>query len=260
MVKYALKMFVALTLLQFAISGFAAEPSNNRASPATANPVSWGFINFPPYNYLDERNRAVGSLVDEVKQVMKLADVNYDVRMFPNRRLYQQLNSGAVDFTVSITDILTNKEDFVISQFPVTQVKVNAFWVGDKAPISSIEDLRGKQVILISGYTYGTLRQQLEKQGNGIQIIANIEKHKQALEALMAGRGDYLINYSQPIELLNEANNWTHVKASTLNKYDMYYILSRRYPNAEVVMQKLEQAYAQLFVSPRDSVMLAIEP
>jgi hypothetical protein len=103
--------------------------------PAMAETLRWGYLYFPPFTYEDKNHIAHGSLAEIVKSVTSKVNISVSSVQYPNRRAYKMIEDGIINFAVMIKSHNVNRESHLISQFPVSKYRLNAYWIGHKKPI-----------------------------------------------------------------------------------------------------------------------------
>jgi ABC-type amino acid transport substrate-binding protein len=113
--------------------------------------------------------------------------------------------------------------------------------------IKGREGLVGQQVIAIRGYSYGGLAAFLSDPQNRI-TTHDTQAHASAFRMLANGRADYLIEYAGPAAEVLSAEPIAGIAFDVLSRQDVHLVLSKSYPDAAQVMQRLEAIAATLDV------------
>lgn len=217
---------------------------------ALAETLKWGYLNFPPFNYADKDHVAQGSVADMIKDVTSKANISVSSFQYPNRRAYMLMENGNINFTVIPKNLIINKEKHLISQFPVSKIKLNAYWIGNKPPIKKFEELQGMTVILIAGYRYGSGREYFENKNNKVTITSNVENHSRAFDSLVKGRADYMLGYKGPAEIALRFRTIGKLQHSLVSEFDAFFVLTKETKDAENIMKRLEQSYIDIYGLP----------
>ena len=218
---------------------------------AIAETLRWGYLNFPPFNYEDKNGIARGSLVDIVNSVSSKAHISIGAYQYPNRRAYQMIDDGRINFAVIPKSLIVNQQHHLISQFPVAHLTLNVYWIGNKSPINKISELQGASVILITALQYGNGREYLENKANNISIAINVENHRRAFEALLLGRADYMLGYAGPTRMVLNSKSIENLQSSQVSKHKVYFVLAKETKDAANIMQSLEHAYVDIYGRPQ---------
>jgi ABC-type amino acid transport substrate-binding protein len=136
----------------------------------------------------------------------------------------------------------------LFSKQPITTAEIRAYRRVDTAPLKGKEDLAGQQVITIRGYSYGGLNSFLT---DALQrVTLNVTpSHVSAFKMLINGRADYAIDYAGPASEVLAAERIEGVTFEVLSRQEVYLVLSKSYPDAQNVMNRLEAIAATLDVN-----------
>ena len=104
------------------------------------------------------------------------------------------------------------------------------------------QDLAGRRLILISGYSYWKPVTDFIQDPNLHLRLYRTGTHHAALRMLELGRGDYLLDYQAPVE----AASRQALASQELYRLLLRMIVSRHIPGAEALRDRLDQAYDQL--------------
>lgn len=162
-------------------------------SSHAANGINMAYTEFPPFSYTDENNDAKGSLIQSYQKLMDLTALEPQFVSLPTRRVYEFIEEGKIDMWAGIPDSNVPMHDVLMSQQPIIEIELRAYWKKGTPPIHSAENLRGKQTILISSYSYGGLYDML--------VESNIDKtgfaidHEDGFKQLYALDNAYLLAY-----------------------------------------------------------------
>lgn len=157
---------------------------------------------------------------------------------YPAPRLFKNLQDGTTSFSILVRAPQL-EQCCLFSKTPIYGTELNIYSVGDKPPVRTRDDLPGKRVVTIRGYSYGGLLKFIDDPANriGNEVAPT---HKAAFEMLAAGRGDYLIDYASAAREILADMPIRHLNHQTLDRLDIYLVLSRQYPDAEHLMARLE--------------------
>lgn len=236
--RILMKGFICLVLVIGSASA-CASPFN------LANPLAWGYNDFPPRLYTNDRGKPAGELAAVVKELMADLQIPYRSTRYPNRRFVKLLENHQLDFSFMVKSSFTQPEKVIFSEVAIGIVELRIYWLtGQSGEITQLNDLLGKTMIVIAGYSYGGLFEQgLFKN----QTLTMVEDHQRAIEALHLKRGEYLLDYRKPFELATLNEDLTGLSYFSLQKIPVYMVLSGGIPNAKQLMQQLETSYKRLF-------------
>jgi ABC-type amino acid transport substrate-binding protein len=171
-------------------------------------------------------------------QLFGRAGIPWHGRTYPAARMFKYLQDGSVQFSM-LVKAPALQECCLLSRKPITAAEVRAYHFPDKAPIGRPEDLVGKSIITVHGYSYGGLLGFIGDERNRIQNNAALT-HASAFKMLARGRADYVIDYSGPAGEVLAAEPLRGLQSELLARQDVFLVLSRSYPDAQNVMVRLE--------------------
>lgn len=222
----------------------ACIPTLSGYSPAQA-PIKGAFAHFPPLTYINEQNEASGYLVDIMNKVLDEADLTVTWRSYPSKRIVQHIASGAVELFPIYKGHTEIEKVSYSGNSVIYSFSMRAYYFDGHKPIIEKEDLFGKSIILMRGYNYTGWSDYITDPDNQIQLFYS-DNHQQALAALKANRGDYLLSYKSPVEFSLEKSPEKNLQHSDLTNLDLYFFTSKQTINAIGILEKLDQAYQRL--------------
>jgi len=179
--------------------------------------------------------------------LMKRAGLSWRAMPYPARRLFDNLRNGATNFSILVraSSLL---DSCIFSKNPIYSTKLNIYYIGDKLPVTSKENLSGKHIITIRGYSYGGLLKFISDPANKV-INEVASTHKAAFEMLNDDRADYLLDYASAAGDILSESPIKGVKSISISQLNIYLVLSKMYPDAKKLMVKLEDIAATLDVN-----------
>ncbi|HBO7426218.1 MULTISPECIES: substrate-binding periplasmic protein [Pseudomonas aeruginosa group] len=200
-----------------------------------------GYYEFPPYIHTAANGRAVGPGARLVRLLLGQAGYRANFRALPSARLYLGLRDGSVALWAGAAKPEL-AADTLQARRVLGHVSLNLYYPARQPAPRIPQDLAGRRLILISGYSYWkpatdfihdpALRLRLYRTGS----------HQAALRMLELGRGDYLLDYQAPVE----AASHQPLASQELQRLPLRMIVSRHVPGAEALRDRLDQAYDQL--------------
>lgn len=216
-----------------------------KQAPAPLPEIEWGYPEQPPRAFTNSQGKADGHYARMLDVLFKKAGMSWHGASYPAKRLMSNLESGETNFSVLVKNPILDK-CCIYSKNPVWNDELRVYYRGNKSPIRKREDLLGKQVITLAGFSYGGLITYITDPQNRIENhIAN--SHAAAFQMLDAGRADYLLDYAEPAVaegLLKYPV--ADLRSDTLETVYMYLIISRSYPDASAVLERLEAIYKSM--------------
>ncbi|WP_448191019.1 substrate-binding periplasmic protein [Azospirillum sp. sgz301742] len=193
---------------------------------------------------LNERGKPDNPLLRVAAVLFTKAGIPWHGKDYPAARMFTYLRDGTAQFSM-LVKAPALQECCLLSKNPVTSSEIRVYRAADKPPILSNEDLAGKRVITIRGYSYGGLLNFITDPRNAVTNHSAI-KHDAAFSMLEAGRGDYLLDYTGPATEVLAAHPIAGIQSDVLSRQDVFLVLSRSYPEAQVVLSRLEAIMATL--------------
>src|SRR3954452_2553540 len=124
-------------------------------TPVQAEVIKAAYVELPPYTFTDASGSPQGSLIDLLAKVSADAGYSYTAESAPARRLFQGVADGQYDMFIGIKTAEVFQGTTVASQSVIARIELNAWGIAAAPAIKAKEDLAGKQVIVLTGYSYG---------------------------------------------------------------------------------------------------------
>jgi polar amino acid transport system substrate-binding protein len=220
-------------------------PLNHTLANEHFKKLKVAFVEFPPMEYVGSSNKPAGVFIDITKAVLDNAGIDFEFVQLPVSRTYLYIKDGNIDLWPGLAGIPA-LQGYVIEShsIPVT-ITLSAWHLKNNTNIEGISDLTAKTVILINGYTYGGLLYKITKPEFGMTALY-APNHLSGLKMLQRGRGQYLLDYNEPIFNQLETYSVEDLSHTMLNIRDGAFIISKKTPKAQQLRQILDQSYKQL--------------
>jgi len=206
----------------------------------SGEPLEVAVTHFPPQFVVSADGKISGPLVDVLSQTLDKIAVPYYFKSYPPKRLINNLRTGKSKINLGIK-IASEPEVALFGTRPVHRIELRVFSLrATKVPVD-ISGLMGETVGLIRGYEYGTRRTLLTQ--NEATTIIDINSHSAALEMLMKGRIQFLLDYKQPIESVITSKQLAAIHHLAIQELDMFFVVSMATENAKGLLQSMEKAY-----------------
>ncbi|BES73796.1 transporter substrate-binding domain-containing protein [Marinobacter nanhaiticus D15-8W] len=203
-----------------------------------------GYVEFPPYEYQDEQGNAAGSFIELTRLVAKEAGYRPEFIYLPPSRLYLYLREGRIDLWPGLTYIPPLQGHVLTSKSTPMLVELSAWHLKETAPVARFDDLRDSRLILISGYTYGGLSTYLTRQPD-IRLSYS-STHQSAVDMLRLKRGEYLLDYREPVEALGATQSMDDLRHSFIRDCVTAWLFSMEQDKAEQFREDFDRAFARL--------------
>jgi polar amino acid transport system substrate-binding protein len=174
-----------------------------------------------------------------VEILMAHAGLSWHATPYPAKRLFHNLRSGITNFSI-LVKATSLQDSCIFSRDPIYTTHLNFYYLSGSPPIASKEEMVGKKIITIRGYSYADLRTFIEDPSNRItNVVAGT--HRAAFEMLKAGRANYLLDYASAAgDILSSSPN-LDIRSTPIGLLDIFLVLSKSYPDVQQLMRKLEE-------------------
>ncbi len=223
----------------------APAPSVTQSTPEALGSLKIAYIEFPPITFSNNNEEPDGYIMNIMKMVVKEAGYNYTVRPYPTNRLIHHMISGEADFFVGVSSLSQLKEHIIVGKETITNINFRSYFFGDYGPIVRKQDLLGKSVIIMRGYSYNGWASYIKSPQNNIQYF-EADSHSQGLDALRNGRGDILLDYQGPAKIALRDANLRNIKKGNAFNQPLYFVVSKKTPNAQQLVNTLDETYRRL--------------
>ncbi len=221
------------------------------ATPAAAETgptpeIEYGYPQQPPRAFTNADGELDGHYPRLLRVLLGRAGLSWHAARYPAPRLMQNLQQGETNFSILVKNPLL-EECCIFSRAPVWYDELKAYSVGNVPRAKRKEDLVGRKVITLAGFSYGGLITFLNDPENKMTIIA-AKTHQAAFAMLEAGRADYLLDYSEVADSEALASHLiANLRQDVVERVEMYFVITRSYPNAQAVLDRLEALYRALY-------------
>ena len=212
--------------------------------PFSKKAVRVAYVEFPPITYRNSEGEPAGEFVEITRKVAAEAGYELEFIYLPVARTYLYLQNGTVDLWLGLSATPILSEAALESWSSPIPVELSAWYREDTEALMHMDQLHGTMVILISGYTYGGLRYWLEAQPD--IRITEAPNHRSAVDMLKRKRGDYLLEYRQPVrEILTHPSD-AIIRESEVRSRNSAWMFSRASSRAAILREAFDDAYLRL--------------
>lgn len=196
---------------------------------------------YPPYEF-QENGKAVGMDVELIELAAKKVDIKIRIDFIPWARCIEMMKKGSAD---GIFSLLHNKEREKFIYYPPTPLYVarSVLFARKKSSIKieKIEDLKGKQVGVVYGNSYGEAFDKadyIKKE--------SVADHETLMKKLIVRREELIMTTEEVGYYLSRKLGSQDVHALPLTVLkDMFYIgVSKKSPRAKILLKKLSEGLA----------------
>jgi polar amino acid transport system substrate-binding protein len=202
------------------------------------------YLEFPPISYQAADGTPAGSFIELTRKVAREAGYRPDFIFLPVSRVYLYLTNGAIDVWPGVTEVPSLEDEVLESWVSPFPVQLSAWYREGMPPLEHFDQLQGKRVIVINGYTYGGLKGWLERNG-GIRIT-EAPNHRSAVDMLKRSRGDYLLDYRAPVQEILKEPSSSVIRESEVRTRNTAWVFSLASPRAALLRNEFDDAYLRL--------------
>lgn len=166
------------------------------------------------------------------------AGIPWHGKAYPASRMFEYLRNGTAEFSM-LVNAPALQECCLFGRQPMASAEIRVYRIGNKPAVHRREDLAGKRIITIRGYSYGGLLSYIDDARNDVDNEVAL-KHDAAFAMLAAGRADYVLDYAGPAAEVLAEHPISGLQSDFLSRQEIYLVLSRGYPDAAGVMARLE--------------------
>lgn len=203
-----------------------------------------GYVDVPPLAYQAENGRAEGVFIDLTRRVAEEAGYDLDFRFLPVSRAYFYLRTGGIDVWPGVTDVPALAGEVLESYVSPLPFQLSAWGKKDAPPVRHFNDFKNKTLILIAGYTYGGLAERLERTP-GIKVT-EAPNHGAAVAMLNRGRGDYLLDYQDPVNAVLGEFPVRGMREYPVRIRNAAWMFSLANPRSSQLREEFDDAYLRL--------------
>ncbi|WP_333607980.1 substrate-binding periplasmic protein [Arsukibacterium sp.] len=221
--------------------------------PATSNepaPLHWGYVHFPPYYFEKEPGVAAGDLATLLARLMHDLGREYNGSQYPNRRMISLLNEGELDLALVMSSVLEQPQWYHRSANPITTMELAVYWRAGKTPVQQLADLYNSRLIVMTGFSYGGLREKIEPGYGLIRQLIEIEQHRLGMDALQLYRGDYLLNYRHAMP----ADSEQQLQFQVISRIEVFLWLRKSVADSDKLIQQIDALLASYALEAQNSL------
>ncbi len=228
--------FLPLWILLFILLGNTA---------VSANELELGICNFPPFYVVTSHTEISGSKTDILRKVLNMSHVQFTEAGYPPKLLYNNLARGETHFWMGLKNVPIYHDHVLYSSMKTDSIEMRVYTRNGIEPPENIKKLAGESLIVIRGYSYGGLISYITSPESLIKVDST-NSHKQAFKKLVTERGNYFLTYKLPAEAIIQEEGFRNLRYSTIKKLDLYFVVSKKTPNAVKIMNEMEKSYTEL--------------
>lgn len=215
------------------------------ASAHSKEVITVGYYEFPPASYTDSSDKPAGYMLELGRTL--LTNAGYDVvfKALPSARLYSQLVSGDIDLWIGASNKPELAGHTLQGTKVIGEITLAVFYHPKAKPPRLPEDLKGKKIILIGGYSYWPPATQWLADSTLNLKLTRTSQHDSAIAMLLRKRGDYLFDYLEPMRDAQKQLGLDELSLPyiTIHSTPASFIVSKRAANPEKLLSDLESQF-----------------
>lgn len=206
--------------------------------------VKVAVIEFPGYTERNADGELVGKTVTLTRKLIVEAGYDPEFLALPTARIWLGLQNGDIDIWPGVMNKPDMTEHTLLTERDMGKVRIYLYHRPDTPTPVWPEGLRGKNVIIITNFTYTqNMRQLLQKTVGNLYQSGS---HAGAVDMLMRGRGDYLLDYRSQVETILQQRGMELLPSMEVAAQPMRFMISRRSPLALQLREDLDAAFDRL--------------
>ena len=204
------------------------------ASPA----IVAAFNDAPPMAFTNDKGVAKGALVRIARPLFAAAGLTWSIGTYPAPRLIKGLRDGSFNFSMLVR-MPELAECCLYSAAPVIIQEPRVYFLDGKPPVTNKDELAGRSLIIINGYTYAGLIRHITDPANGInpEVAESLDA---AFRMLEAGRADYLLSYEANARPVLAKRPIKGLRSQAIGQIPVYMVLAKSYPDAAATLTRFE--------------------
>lgn len=218
-----------------------------RAASCPFDHLNVGTFDFQPLYYLDQQQQIQGSLVSALSRVAQDTDCSIDFKFFSSvEGLANGLLSGDIDLMVSIRHPIFGQK-MHYGKLPLLDIRLALYHLDHTPAATSLDQLTNRKLIVIRGYGYGGLAEEIQDPAKGIRFIV-ARDHDDAVQLLTDGKADYLLDYQGPVSAVIRERSINNIAFSQWNEESAYFITAKNNAPARQASEFLEQHWRAAYL------------
>ena len=204
-----------------------------------AEPIEYAYPDQSVWTTFRDSNGVLKNpLLGLAKEIFHQANLDWYSTPYPAKRMFKRLKEGRSMFSMLVR-ASSLKECCLFSEKPITSTELRVYHRKGAPAINSYQELAGKKVVTLLGYSYGKIGRYVRDKANRV-VLSEAARHDNAFMMLRRGRVDYVLDYAGPSEEMLEEILIPNIGYDVLTRLDVYLVLNKTYPDAQLLMQRLE--------------------
>ena len=239
------KNFFIATFILLLLSGI-------NGTPAFSQTLRIGYVEFPPMTYTDQNGEPAGLLMESAIKTMEKAGFDWEAVSLPANRIGSLMATGHIHVWLGLDTLPQFNGNTHVGAAVLEKLTLRAYTIGHKPPIHNRQDLNGKTILILRGYSYGGWTSYIKDPTNDIRYL-EFNTHEKAFERLriLSKRIDnlYLLNYKHPSDIVLQKLALPDIQFNQISSLNMHFVVTKKMAGAKAILERIETAFQQLAAS-----------
>jgi len=200
-----------------------------------------GNRDYPPYEMLDKDGQPSGFTVELLRAIAEVMGMKVEISLGDWAKRHDSLKNGEIDMTLGMNNSVEREKVFDFTS-PHTIVQQAIFARRDSPAVSTLEQLRGKKVIL---HRNGIMHESLRRLGFAEKDLIFSETPAGTLRELASGQGEYALVALLPGMYIIRENRLTNLVPVARNVASFRFSFAVREGDSEL-LSRLNEGLAIL--------------
>lgn len=215
------------------------------AQPEVADkPLRIAYVDFPPMTYQKADGSPAGTFIEITRKVAIEAGYRPEFLHLPISRVYLYLRNGRIDVWPGSSKVPALNGEVLETWVSPFATQLSAWYLEGTEPLLHLDQLKGKTVVTIAGYTYGGLLYWLEAESS--IDVTEAPNYRAAMEMLKLGRGHYLLGHRDPVRNTMGMSGDELIRESEIRPRNLAWLFSLANPRAAILREEFDDAYIRL--------------
>lgn len=206
--------------------------------------IVFGYLEFAPYYFTNDLGLPEGPFIDLASDIAQEAGLDIEFLSLPTKRGLLAVATGEVGMWFGPLDHPLYKNNILTSKKPLMALELRVVSKKSMGNFSGIDDLMGKSIVVMRGYSYGNILEFISSPESKTELFQVIN-HTQGLQVLDTRNVDYFLNYTEPLREALKKYPIKNIRSKIISKLDLHIILNKDYPNAGLLLEKMEKVLWQ---------------
>ncbi|HWU44848.1 MAG TPA: transporter substrate-binding domain-containing protein [Bdellovibrio sp.] len=206
---------------------------------STKRKLRMACVEFAPFEHQTPEG-SNGLFVERARDMARRAGYDIEPVFVPIKRMPKLLSNGDVDLWVGLTHYKEFKEIALAGTKTLMQLELMTYTYGRDLEAKALEDLKKYRLLLMSGYSYGGLLDEIRNPKNKFSYI-EVKDNEQAFRLLSANRADIFLNYKHSWDVWQKNRPTVKLHSHLFATLPVHIAVSRKTLEANDVLKNLER-------------------